>query len=211
MSKQLTIKVSEEYLKLVPRPSKEEYDVLYESIYLNGQREPIRINQNGTVLDGHTRYEILTTRGITPKFTIITFEDKSEETLYVIDCNLARRHLNSYQKIKLVYGIYLIKKTGAGGDNRNKEKTGGASKIIGKTIGVNRNYVQMGAFLIENASSEMKEKLEKGSISISTAYDTLKGKTKFGVKKYKTNKVQCPCCQQIFARKELGVIQGGVN
>ena len=209
MSKQLTIKVSDKYLELVPRPSKEEYDVLYDSIYLNGQREPIIINQDGIVLDGHTRFEILTNRGITPSYTVKEFIDKEEETLYVIDCNLARRHLNKYQKIKLVYGIYLIKKTGSGGNNKNKKKTGGASAIVGKTIGVNRNYIQMGAWLIENADFNMQEKLESGSISIQTAYDEIKNtvEDKTPPRKQKKNKVQCPCCKEVFGRDELGVVR----
>ena len=133
-------------------------------------------------------------------------ENKEEETLYVIDCNLARRHLNSYQKIKLVYGIYLMKKTGRGGNNKIKKNTGGAAGIIGKTIGVNRNYVQMGAYLIQNASYEMNERLENGGISITAAYDILKEKSRL-TKKYNITKVKCPCCDEIFERSKLGVIK----
>ena len=51
------------YLDLVPRPTTEEYTVLKESLILEGQKDPIVINSKGIILDGHTRYEILTDIG----------------------------------------------------------------------------------------------------------------------------------------------------
>lgn len=67
---------------------------------------------------------------------------------------------------------------GRGGDNRNKIKTGGASVVIGKTIGVNRNYVQMGTWLIDNATTKIIDQLERGVLSIDTAYKIMNNRDK---------------------------------
>jgi ParB-like chromosome segregation protein Spo0J len=72
--KTIKVKVSDKYLKLVPRPTKEEFDVIKESILVHGQREPITINEKGVVLDGHTRYEILYERGLKIDTVTRTFD-----------------------------------------------------------------------------------------------------------------------------------------
>jgi ParB-like chromosome segregation protein Spo0J len=51
------ITVNQEYARLVPKLSKEEYESLKESIKQNGLWVPIIVNSQGVILDGHHRYK----------------------------------------------------------------------------------------------------------------------------------------------------------
>lgn len=112
--KKLKVVFSEEYFDSVPRPIDEERSMLKEDIQRNGLLESIKVNVNGVVLDGHTRIEIgdelgwkkLNDQLITPKFEVKEFVSKEEERNYVIKTNLLRRHLNAFQKVRLVARLY---------------------------------------------------------------------------------------------------------
>ena len=114
--KKLHIRFKEEYFDLVPRPITEERQLLKESILEDGLTDEIKINVNGEVLDGHTRIEICeelgwrnpqTEKPIIPKYLVKEFENKEKEAEYVIISNLMRRHLNSFQKVRLASKLYI--------------------------------------------------------------------------------------------------------
>ena len=100
------IKPNEEYASLVPPLSISEYELLKEDIKQNGVQLPIVTNQDGDILDGHHRYKIWVVdlgRSVKdmPKPTIMRFNDKLQEKLFVINANLKRRQLNDFQKAEL--------------------------------------------------------------------------------------------------------------
>lgn len=112
--KKLRIRFLEEYFDSVPRPIVEERKLLKEDISRSGLDEPIKINPQGEVLDGHTRIEIceelnwktIDEKHIKPKFEVKEFSTKQEEREYVIKTNLMRRQLNAFQKVRLVSKLY---------------------------------------------------------------------------------------------------------
>ena len=94
--------VNPEYRNLVPRPTKEEYRALEADILEKMEAtEPIIINQNDVILDGHTRYEICLKHGLFYRTEARTFESELDEKIFVVDVNLKRRHLTDMQKILL--------------------------------------------------------------------------------------------------------------
>jgi ParB-like nuclease domain len=102
------IKINEEYANanLVPPLSANEYESLKQDIKQNGIQIPIVTNQDGDILDGHHRYKIWVVDLAKPvqempKPTILHFNDKLQEKLFVINVNLKRRHLNDFQQIEL--------------------------------------------------------------------------------------------------------------
>ena len=102
------IKINEEYANLVPRLSISEYESFKEDIKQNGVQVPIITNQDGVILDGHHRYRawvIDLGRPVIemPKPTVVDYDkdNKLQEKLFVINFNLKRRHLNSFQRISL--------------------------------------------------------------------------------------------------------------
>ena len=109
-SSTMNIKINPEYSKLVSPLTNTEYDVLKNSIRNKGLHLPIIINQDNVILDGHNRLKICQGLDIKPKFEVKEFSDQSQEKEFVIEINLKRRHLNSFQIAELEYKIEEIYK-----------------------------------------------------------------------------------------------------
>jgi len=96
------LKINAEYQKLAPPLTKEQYDALENSIKdFDGASEPIIINSEGEILDGHTRYEIRTKNTLGFRTETERFANKAEEKHYVIETNSNRRQLNVFAAVKL--------------------------------------------------------------------------------------------------------------
>ena len=95
------IKINLEYSKLINPLSKLEYQVLKNSISNKGLHLPIIVNQDNVILDGHNRLKICEELGIEPKFEVKEFQDPLQEKEFVIEINLKRRHLNTFQIAEL--------------------------------------------------------------------------------------------------------------
>jgi len=96
------IRINPEYASMVPKQSPEEYESLKQSIKEeNGLYVPIIVNQNCVILDGHHRYKACQELGIEPETVVKEFNNELDEQLFVVDCNLVRRQLNSFQRTEL--------------------------------------------------------------------------------------------------------------
>jgi ParB/RepB/Spo0J family partition protein len=94
------VRINPEYASLVSELSPEEFESLKQSIKANGLYVPIIVNQDGIILDGHHRYKACQELGIEPKTIGRESKDKLEEQLSVIECNLNRRQLNNFQRLR---------------------------------------------------------------------------------------------------------------
>ncbi len=187
----MSLRVNPEYEKLLPKMSDEEFIELKTSIETEGQLYPIVANDNLEVLDGHHRFRACTELGIEPDFEVRRFEDKLLEKKFVIEANLRRRHLNSFQLVEL--GVPLLeiekelakKRQVAGGRNgRNIQLglapddakpafTGKATAAVAKKVGVSTRTFERGKKILEKASEEEKQQLRDGKVSISRVYSGL--------------------------------------
>ncbi len=102
------IKIDQEYAKILPDIDNLDYQSLKNSIRSDGQHVPIIVNQYHIILDGHHRYRICQELGILPKLITKHFEEPLEEKQFVIEVNLKRRHLNSFQIAELGYKLKPI-------------------------------------------------------------------------------------------------------
>jgi len=94
--------VNPEYKKLVPPLDAEEYKALETDIIEKKEAlEPIIINQNDVILDGHNRYEICIKHGCFYRTEVRTFDSPEDEMIYVIDSNLLRRQLTKFMIVEL--------------------------------------------------------------------------------------------------------------
>jgi len=93
--------VDPEFEALVPRPTELEYQALKSSLQREGQRDPIVVNPEGTVLDGHTRFRILKELGMPIKFKVLSLSDRKAEKDYVVKSSALRRNVTKFQKVKL--------------------------------------------------------------------------------------------------------------
>ena len=80
--------------QLLPPLSTTEYDALEANIKANGVRDPIIVDEEGNILDGHNRFKIEPTA---PWHTLSGLSD-AEKVAFVYSANLARRHLSPAQK-----------------------------------------------------------------------------------------------------------------
>lgn len=176
----------------MPRMAQEEFEELKTSIKNEGQHYPIIANENLEILDGHHRFRACVQLHIEPDFEIRKFENKLIEKKFVIESNLRRRHLTSFQLIELGVPLLeiekkLAKKRQIEGGKKGRDlqlglasknslpniKKGKATAIVAKKIGLSTRTFERGKKIIERASEEEKQKLREGKKSITKAYNEL--------------------------------------
>lgn len=284
-------KINDEYHSAVPRPTDHEYSALEWKILERGQQEPIVVNENMVILDGHTRYDIMSQRGMEIKYIVRKFANEKEEMQYVVESNVMRRQLTNYARLESVRKMYdMIKSepqsrrmdTWAGifkavdeGKNTVKEiedvlghnrvhinmsikemekehyvkiekkwtkyddrddgrggmrnfisllpkgkeflskykprQKGGANVLIGKITGCDRTVVAKAMVIMDKCDDTIKQKLRKGSLSISGVYEDLLGGKRRKSSKYtaswsKYAKIKCPHCKKIAEKQDYEVI-----
>lgn len=175
LTKQITINPS--YGGLVHPLTENEYLDLKQSMAESGQFVPIIVNTKGIILDGHHRWKICRELSIKPKITTKDFESPLFEKLFVIDCNLKRRHLNSYQK-----GVLTLKKKPIYEEiaKKNMFLGGRGDKILtplnrvngklGGEVGISHETIRKIEIIQKKASEEDKQKLLSGQKTISKIY-----------------------------------------
>ena len=95
--------------QVMPPLSSEEYQELYESIKAEGVLEPIHVDEEGVVIDGHHRSKIASELGV--PCPVITHDDLSngEKVALAFTLNLKRRHLSKAEKEGLVVEYKRLK------------------------------------------------------------------------------------------------------
>lgn len=89
---------------LLPPPSTDEYEALKDSIRRHGfwPSNPVVVDENGDILDGHTRARACHELGVEYKSVVRKGLTDWEKIEYAVECNLARRHLTPAQRRPLV-------------------------------------------------------------------------------------------------------------
>lgn len=109
------IGILEELEELLPELSEGELKALERSMREDGMRDLIVLGETDSdgifILDGHSRFRMCKKIGIGPRYlaTPVKFADISQARLWIINNQLARRNLNTFQLYKaalLKEGIY---------------------------------------------------------------------------------------------------------
>ena len=184
-----------EYLELVPRLSEQDRKRLYDSMKKDGLLIPITANEDGVILDGHTRYEICRELKIKIRYSIKKFDNKDDEMKFVVMTNLARRHLTKFQKVELAWPLYEIEKKraleretwktnkqvcvtdkkGKIVKARRRIKEGTAASLFGKKIGLGKTFISQVDYLKKYASPQILEDVRSGKMSVVKAHDLVRG------------------------------------
>jgi ParB-like chromosome segregation protein Spo0J len=199
----MSLRINPQYKKIMPQMSNDDFEELKISIKNEGQHYPIIANEDLEILDGHHRFRVCIELNIEPDFEVRKFENKLIEKKFVIESNLRRRHLTSFQLVELGVPLLEIEKTLAkkrqiegGKKGRDKQlglvssdanpttKKGKAVAIVAKKIGLSTRTFERGKKIIEKATEEEKQKLREGKKSISRAYKEL---TSSGIKSSKVD------------------------
>ncbi|MCJ7714201.1 ParB N-terminal domain-containing protein [Candidatus Bathyarchaeota archaeon] len=185
----MSLRVNPIYEKLLPQMSSEEFEELKMSIQIDGQHYPIIANEDLEVLDGHHRYRACSELDLEPDFEVRKFENKLLEKKFVIESNLRRRHLTSFQLVELGIPLLEIEKAMAkkrqteGGingknihlglaspDSTPALSTGKATAKVAEKLGISTRTFERGKKIFEKATEEEKQKLREGKTSISKLY-----------------------------------------
>jgi hypothetical protein len=94
------ILIKDEFKKLIPALTVEEFKQLEQNCLDEGIREKI-ITWNGFIIDGHNRYEIATRWNLEYETEAKRFKDENEVKLWMIDNQNGRRNLTDGWKYKL--------------------------------------------------------------------------------------------------------------
>jgi len=174
------LRVDPEYQRMLPAFPDAEYGALKDSLAKHELYQPIDVNTHGTVLEGHHRLRACEELGVEPTVNVRDFDDNLKEKAFVLETNIVRRQLNSFQKIELSKPLQeleaeLARKREVGGKALSSDELRGQARdIVAKRIGVSPTTYQRGLTLARDAPEELKRKLRNGSATINGAYLTVK-------------------------------------
>lgn len=114
--------------QVMPPLSPDEYQELYDSIKSEGVHEPVHIDEDGVIIDGHHRSKIAKELGI--PCPVITHDGLSEskKRSLAFTLNLKRRHLNREQRRAL--GLESLRLDPIASNREHSKRTGLDHKTI---------------------------------------------------------------------------------
>ncbi len=187
------IQIKDEFKKLIPALTVEEFKQLEQNCLDEGIREKI-ITWNGFIIDGHNRFEIATRWNLEYETETKRFKDENEVKLWMIDNQNGRRNLTDGWKYKLqqIKKEILLEE----GELKRKETEGRPSKekllsivdnslpkhntqkIIAKTLNWSTGKVAMADIVFKKATPELEEKVLNNEVTINQAYQDIKKEEK---------------------------------
>ncbi|NCU32225.1 MAG: hypothetical protein EOM23_04675 [Candidatus Moranbacteria bacterium] len=195
----MEIKINNEFKKLIPPLSPDEFSILEKNILADGCRDPLVLWQ-GFIVDGHNRYEICQKHSIQFKTETKEFENDSSVKVWMIDNQKGRRNLTDGWKWELAQTKKaLLMEKGRENKGANQYTPERVLSTIDKTqhntrneiaddLGWSTGKVAMADVVWKRAAPEVKEKIKQGETTINQAYTEIKR----GIKKenYEKKKAQ---------------------
>jgi site-specific DNA-methyltransferase (adenine-specific) len=186
------LEINEEFKKLIPPLSKEEYEQLETNCLNEGIREAI-LTWNGVIIDGHNRYEIAKRWNLDFQTKSKNFKDEIDVRIWMRNNQKGRRNLSKAWLIELELGnkqdlalkgeairvekISHFRQEGETlslNDNIPKHDT---RKEIAKAAGVSTGMIAMSE-IVKEKSPELWEKAKEGEITVTSAYKEIKKEEK---------------------------------
>lgn len=171
--------IDPEFKALIPPLTPEERKGLEDSLIKEGCRDDLVV-WNGTLVDGHNRYEICSARNIPFRTTEKQFADRDEAVMWIIQNQFSRRNLQNFQRSELALKMKAIiaakaREQRAETEGRpSKEKLSQKSDAVSETekirtdeelaklAGVSRDTIRKTEEIIKKGTPEQKERARKG-------------------------------------------------
>lgn len=199
-----TLTIEPDFRDLIPPLSEEEYRLLEDSIVANGCESPLFI-WDGTIVDGHNRYDICRKHGIPFAVVEKDFTGRDAALMWIIQTQLGRRNLTTYQKGELTLRFEPLLRaqakerlvTSTGGNHPQPTQNSAEAGTAGETrrkladiAGVSHDTIKKVKKIAASADDDTKRKLRRGEVSINRAYTDLMHKEHDGEVK------SCERCHQ---------------
>ena len=203
------IQIDEELEELLPKLSEDDSNSLTQSLLENGFDQkfgrikvwfPEDNDGTGYIVDGHNRYKICSKNGIELSdycFEPVYFDSKEDVIKWMLENQLARRNLQTIQRIANAekYRSIYEKQAKAnqslgGGDKRSenyqksvvpnlaqavdKKRNLTTDEKLSKISGVKKTTYKMGAKVLKSDNEDLKQRVLSGKMSISSGYRELR-------------------------------------
>lgn len=179
------LEIKEEFKKLIPPLTKEEFKQLEDNCMAEGIREKI-LTWNGFIIDGHNRFEISKKWNLDIETEAKHFKDEDSVKEWMILNQFGRRNLSNYQRSVLALQleeVFSVKAKENQGNRNDICLISGkgsidAKKELAKIASVGHDTITKVKKIQEKAPEEVKAKLSTGEISINQAYQDIKKEEK---------------------------------
>ena len=166
------LEIKEEFKKLIPPLTSEEFNQLEQNCLAEGIREAI-LTWNGFIIDGHNRYEIATKWNLDFQTKSKHFKEEEDVIEWMILNQLGRRNITKEQKAYLIGKRYENEKQKLGGQiskglEQNVPPISTAEKI-GEEVGISHMQVKRNeefAKGVDKLGEELKQQVLQGKSEV---------------------------------------------
>lgn len=180
--------IDEEFKKLIPPLSEEEFQQLEKNCCEYGIRDALVVGvfpgSNGEVLvDGHNRYKIAQKCNLSFTQKRIDFASREKAIEWIILNQFGRRNLSAYDRSVLVLRLKPIvaerakekqsetlKQNITVNQKSDERKEFNTAKELAKVAGVSHDTIHKVEVIQEKAPEEIKQKVKSGELSINQAH-----------------------------------------
>jgi hypothetical protein len=154
------LKIDDEFKRLIPPLSAEERKQLEENILKDGCRDSIVV-WNGTIVDGHNRYEICTRNEILFATRNILLRNREEAIAWICANQLGRRNISDETRRYLIGKRYEVEKS------LNAERNaGGTNQYTGKEVCAQIEHKPKQAETAERTSERLGSEYRLGAATV---------------------------------------------
>lgn len=182
------LSINPELKALIPPLTSEEFAQLEANVLAEGIREPI-ITWQGTIVDGHNRYELAQMYDLPFKVKEMQFSTMEDCKEWMIRNQFGRRNLSNYQRSVLALQLKKVfsdkakekeleRKTTFQKSEKSNLKPVNTAKEIAKVANVSHDTIAKVEVIEAKASEDVKAKLSTGEVSINQAYQEIKKEEK---------------------------------
>ena len=183
-SDQRTPVVLPEMEQLLPPLSAEQFSSLERDILENGCYNPIIVNEDMVIVDGHNRFRICEKYGIPFTMLAFSFADLLEAKQWALDTQKGRRNLDKWElgKIALKLKPEIEDRARANQGSRTDLSVNSPKgyaptdtrKEMALAVGIGEQSMGRIAQLTENAPQTLKKALDSKVVSINRAWEIMK-------------------------------------
>jgi DNA modification methylase len=211
------LSINPELKALIPPLTSEEFAQLEANVCQEGIREPI-ITWQGTIVDGHNRYELAQMYDLPFKVKEMQFSTMEDCKEWMIRNQFGRRNLSNYQRSVLALELESVFRAKA------KENQGTRTDILPKSAeskpidtrqelakiaNVGHDTIAKVKVIEAKAPEEVKAKLSTGEVSINQAYQEIKKEEKKAqmLEKIQQQKVEIEISENIKNGDSLQILE----
>ena len=176
------MQIKDEFKKLIPALSVEEFKQLEQNCLAEGIREKI-ITWNGFIIDGHNRFEIATRWNLEYESESKRFKDENQVKEWMIHNQFGRRNLSNYQRSVLALKLESVFSARANermlsGNPVPKSEQGRTIEKVADVAKVGKDTIAKVKVIEAKATEQVKAQLSTGEVSINQVYQEIKKEEK---------------------------------